>query len=134
MTATPAVITPPFTNNLTISCTVTATSYDSDDVTPHDSDDVTTTSTRSGVVQENSVDDVIKDVTDGDSRREEQGSASSDAGGVGFVSSMVIKKATPTGESQPIAAVNVHDAAHSLAQLSRGHVTGSLDRVDGVMG
>ena len=109
MKASPAVITPPFTKNLTISCTVNVSS--TADVT----DDVT--------------DDITQDVNRDTERQSDKGTTDSE---VGYVSSIIIKKMTESGE-EPIASINDREPASVLIDREDVHVTGSLEKNDNAL-
>ena len=105
MQASPAVITPPFTKNLTISCTVNVSS--TADVT----DDVS--------------DDVNRDT-------ERQNDKRTTGAEIGYVSSIIIKKMTESGE-EPIASINDREPASVLVDREDVHVTGSLEKNDNAL-
>ena len=102
MQASPAVITPPFTKNLTISCTVNVSS---------------------------TADDITQDANRDMERQSDKGTTDTE---IGYVSSIIIKKMTESGE-EPIASINEREPASVLVDREDVHVTGSLEKTEDVL-
>ena len=85
--------------------------------------------TISCTVTDDVTDDITQDVNRDTERQSDKGTTDTE---IGYVSSIIIKKMTESGE-EPIASINEREPASVLVDREDVHVTGSLEKTEDVL-